>query len=401
MNNKTKYIIQCAVLSIGTLMVTFSIIQAFMLQCGIPETSVTRYQGIIMIVNAAATFLLTSFIDRIKNVLKVYSFVMLAQLLLVFTLIFFCLPFAQPIDTMTKFYVILAAGCITNVVSAISGVLSYKIPYHIYPISEYGDVSGKSGIAIGFLGAAVSALLALCIKKFDYFFVMLCFLILAAAAYVSTFLLILTYKPYHGNEISTEDKKDKTINILKYKPFYILLIPNLLRAYSEGVALSAVTIGAFVKITDASSGAVMTTLAQIATLLGCLVFILGLKKISVGKILLISSIGLAVCMPLMYSFGTLIPFYTLYFFTYLFVILIQYSIPFAVTKIVDYDAIGQYTTSRMLLHTAGQALANFSVLWLVERLGIIPTMVLAVSGQVICGIVYYVYLVKLKKNTVN
>lgn len=401
MNNKTKFILQSAIHSVGTLMITFSIIQAFMLQCGIPETSVTSYQGTIMIVNAGATFLLTSFIDRIKNVVKVYSLVMLAQLLLVFTLLFFCLPFAQPIDAMTKFYFILAAGCITNITGAVSGVLSYKIPYHIYPIEEYGDVSGKSGMVIGILGAAVSALLALCIKKFDYFIVMLCFLILAASSFFASFLLILSYKPYHGNEIGSDEKTKKSINIFTYKPFYILLVPNLLRAYSEGVALSAVTIGAFVKITDASSGAVMTTLAQIATLLGCFIFIVGLKKISVGKILLASSIGLAVCMPLMYTFGTLTPFYVLYFFTYLFVILIQYSIPFAVTKIVDYDAIGQYTTSRMLIHTGGQALANFSVLWLVGKLGIIPTMVLSVSGQVICGLVYYLYLVKLKKDTVN
>ncbi|MBR3960944.1 MAG: hypothetical protein IKK13_01885, partial [Clostridia bacterium] len=133
MNNKTKFILQSAIHSVGTLMITFSIIQAFMLQCGIPETSVTSYQGTIMIVNAAATFLLTSFIDRIKSVVKVYSLVMLAQLLLVFTLLFFCLPFAQPIDAMTKFYFILAAGCITNITGAVSGVLSYKIPYHIYP----------------------------------------------------------------------------------------------------------------------------------------------------------------------------------------------------------------------------------------------------------------------------
>lgn len=401
MNNKLKYILQCGIHSIGTLMITYSIIQAFMLQCQIPATQVTKYQGIIMIVNAAATFLLTSFIDRIKSVLKIYSLVMLAQLILVFTLLFFCLPFAQSIDVMVKFYVILAAGCITNVTGAVSGVLSYKIPYHIFDIAEYGDLSGKSGMVIGIAGAAVSALLAFFIKKYDYFIVMLCFLIFSAASFIASFFLIRSYKLYTGNKIEDNDGDKKHINIFTYKPFYILLIPNLLRAYSEGVALSAVTIGAFVNITDATSGAVMTTLAQIATLLGCFIFIVGLKKISVGKILLISSLGLAVCMPLMYTFNALLPFYVLYFFTYLFVILIQYSIPFAVTKIVDYDAIGQYTTSRMLLHVGGQALANFSVLWLVARLGVVTTMILSVLGQVICGVVYYAYLVKLKKDTVK
>lgn len=401
MNNKTKYIFQYSIHSVATLMVTFSIIQAFMLQCGIPEESVTAYQGLIMIVNAGATLLLTSFIDRIKNVVKVYSYAILAQLLLVGTLIFFCLPFAQPIDAMTKFRVILAAGCITNITVAISGVLAYKIPYHIFNIAEYGDVTGKGGMVVGIVGAAVSALLAFFIKKYDYFLVMLCFLIFSAVSFIVTFGIIRSYTPYHGNEVAKKDEETRAINILTYKPFYILLVPNLLRAYSEGVALSAVTIGAFLKITDASSGAVMTTLAQIATLLGCFIFVVALKKISVGKLLLISSIGVAICMPLMYASGKLIPFYVLYFFVYFFVIIIQYAIPFAVTKIVDYDAIGQYTTSRMLLHTLGQALANFSVLWLIGKIGSIPTIILSVSGQVVCGLVYYLYLVKLKKDTVK
>ena len=87
----------------------------------------------------------------------------------------------------------------------------------------------------------------------------------------------------------------------------------------------------------------------------------------------------------------------MYFIVYIFDIFIQYSVPVAVTKIVDYNAIGQYTTFRMLFHTLGLVIANATVIPLVRAIGGPLTMLLATLGMLVLGIVYYTYMKKIKR----
>lgn len=397
MKNKTKYILQYAVASVSLMLVTNSIIQSFLLELGISESLVAVYLTVIQAVTACVTFLLTFFIDKIKNILKVFSAVSLAQLILIAALVFFCLTPGRSASESIKFFSILSAGAAANILQAVYSVLTYKVPYHIMDIADYGDATGKAGVTVGIAGCAVSLVLAFFQSKFNYFSVMLVFFLLAAGGFLISFSLIRSYKKVEDASIKTETRPVKHINILKYKPFYILLAPNILRAYCEGIALAAMTVGSYLNITNTSSGANMNSIAQIATIIGCFVFTMAIKKISVGAVLLVSSIGLAVAMPTMYITGSLSAFYIAYAFTYIFVILIQYGVPFAVTKIVDYDVIGQYTTFRMLIHTLGLALASATVIPLVKILGGPLTMLIAVLGQIISGAVYYIYLKKLHR----
>ena len=130
--------------------VTNSMIQAFLLQCGIAEEKVALYLTTMQIVNAAVTFLLTFFIDRIKNIMKVYSYLTFSQLALYISLIYLCLNQSGSEDF--KFFAVLLAGCISNIMTGINGVIGYKVPYHVINIEEYGAVSGRSGIILGVTG---------------------------------------------------------------------------------------------------------------------------------------------------------------------------------------------------------------------------------------------------------
>ncbi len=323
-----------------------------------------------------------------------YSYLTLSQSVLIATLVFFCLN--QNASTDVKFLSILSAGCISNTMMGISTVLGYKVPYHIINIEQYGVVSGRCGILVGIVGTVMSLIISLFQASFDYFSTMLYFLLFGAAMMIISFVTVLSYKPLPIALNSQRSKNKSQINILKYKPFYILLVPNLLRAYCEGIIFAGMTVGSLLGITDNSSGAVLTTISQVATLLGCVIFTLIVSRIKLGKIMLISSIFMLLAGPVMLT-GNITLFYVMYFIVYIFDIFIQYSVPVAVTKIVDYNAIGQYTTFRMLFHTLGLVIANATVIPLVRAIGGPLTMLLATLGMLVLGIVYYAYMKKLKK----
>jgi hypothetical protein len=63
-----------------------------------------------------------------------------------------------------------------------------------------------------------------------------------------------------------------------------------------------------------------------------------------------------------------------------------------VTKIADYDIIGQYSAGRMLLNTLGTSIAGFVCIWLFDRIGVVATMAMSGGLQLFSGVGYYVYL---------
>ncbi len=394
MKNSTIYYLQSAATGIVSLLVTNSMIQAFLLQSGISEERVALYLTVMQVVNALVTFLLTFFIDRIKNILKLHSYLAFSQIALFATLLFFSVN--QNADVSFKFFAILTAGCVSNIMAGINGVLGYKIPYHIIDINDYGAVSGKCGVLVGVTGTLLSLLISFFQANFNYFSTMFAFLIFGLFMMATSFFLIRSYKPLPIALNSIRTKNKSKINILKYKPFYILLVPNLLRAYCEGILFASMTIGSLLGISNSSSGAVLTTISQVSTLLGCVIFTLVVSRIKLGIIMLVSSVFMLIAGPIMLT-GNLTLFYVMYFVVYIFDIFIQYSVPVAVTKIVDYNAIGQYTTFRMLFHTLGLVIANATVIPLVKAIGGPLTMLFATLGMVILGIVYYLYMKKIKR----
>lgn len=394
MSNKTKYYLQQTASHIILLFVTNSMIQAFLLQSGIAEEKVALYLTTMQIVNAAVTFLLTFFIDKIKSIMKVYSVLAFAQLALYLSLIYLCLN--QWHSEGFKFFAVLAAGCISNIMAGINSVIGYKVPYHIINIDDYGAVSGKCGIISGSVSTAVSLILSFFQARFDYFKTILAFLIIGTCLMVFSFIIIKSYKPLSVELTAQRTKNRASINILTYKPFYILLLPNFLRAYCEGLIFAAMTMGALLGKTNSSSGAILTTITQMGQLLGCLIFTVIITRIRVGKIMLFSTIGIFAFSPFLFMGNTTF-FYILYAFIYLFDIFVQYSVPVAVTKIVDYNAIGQYTTFRMLTHTLGMIAANATLVPLTRALGGPIVMTIAAVGMLAAGITYYSYMKKIKR----
>jgi Na+/melibiose symporter-like transporter len=152
------------------------------------------------------------------------------------------------------------------------------------------------------------------------------------------------------------------------------------------------TIGHIEGITNPASGAVLTLLLQIGNVLSCLVYAVLAKQISNSSMILISSLALLGFMPAMLVKHSLSLFYGMYFFANFFLNVINNAVPVAVTKFVDYEYVGQYSSWRMLLHTAGIALSNALVTPILGALGGTSTLLVAAICQLLSGIAYFLFL---------
>ena len=106
------------------------------------------------------------------------------------------------------------------------------------------------------------------------------------------------------------------------------------------------------------------------------------------KITLLGSFGVLIFMPLMVS-GNLTLFYLMYFLSSVCISLIDSSVPCAVIEIVDFELMGQFSSYRMLLHTAGITLSTLVAMKMLDIFGGVGTLLISASFQVISGISYF------------
>ena len=152
--NKIKYIFQTILISIVHTVISGSVLQTFMLEKGISENSVGLYFSVMQIVQILIILFLSNQADNLKNVIKSTA-----------TSFFFYIPFliiligACSFEIGGLFVFLLIFGFIANMSIGFHSILSYKLPYHIMDMNNYGSWSGIAGIFSGIFAFVFSLLL--------------------------------------------------------------------------------------------------------------------------------------------------------------------------------------------------------------------------------------------------
>jgi succinate dehydrogenase hydrophobic anchor subunit len=221
------------------------------------------------------------------------------------------------------------------------------------------------------------------------------FLVAIVTTILRIFLVLSMKRICHREQVKTETRK---FHFLKYKPFAFFILPNLIRGLCAGAIGMAVSIGYYTGHLDSRSATLLAVITSLVTILGCGVYALIAGKIAERTILILSSIGVFLFMPMITWFPSTEAFLVFYGFAWFMVVFINYAVPVAVTKIADYETMGRYSAGRMLLHNGGTMLAGFLCIPLFQLIGIQITMVLFAGMQCISGICYYIYM---KKNNIR
>ncbi len=392
--NENKFIIQSITYSAALLLISGSVIQSFLLENGLSETMVTIYLSIVQMVQVGAMLVVSLLIDRVKNILRLCAFSTLFQIGLYLALILLCV--FNDITLTFKYTLVFSAGIFTNIIQAIYNTVSYKVPYHVIDMRRFGYLTAVLGVVTGIICSAITALMSFFTKNYDYNTVMLISFAVGAITMLVTYIIILSFKDIKGQSAAPQKPK-KPVNLLKYKPFTVLILPNLFRGFCTGLLSVCMTVGFSLGITDKSSGATLSMLLQISVIVSCLIYAFLSKKNIDGLVVMISSALLLAVMPFMFSGGMLI-FYIVYFAANFFINFVNYAVPVAITKFVDYDHIGAYSSWRMLIHTLGIALSNMLLTPMLRLIGPVWIFVIAGVLQLISGISYYVFS---KKNRIE
>lgn len=383
--NIRTYCISMTLYNTALIFISGSILQAFLLESGIGEKVVARDVAIFQLVQSISMLLFSGVSDKIKNVIKSCAWLSLNTILLLLPMLYYSMVSLPRID---ENLVILIAGCFSNTAVGLYNIIVYKLPYHIMNMRDYGKAVAVSGFLYGVSGILVSFFMTFFIKRYEYFSVMKIVLILCIIMTVIAFVLGLRYIKISGNV--EEKKQNNKINLLKYKPFLLLCVPNFLRGFGNGIVMVVVTIGYYFKIIDKVSSSYVVILTNAGVLLSCLLYSKIAKKGRNAKITLYSSIVTLFFLSGMFVGNSTIIFLICYAVAYFAVNLLGNAIPVFVTEIVDYEVLGQYTAWRMLLFTIGSALSSFVAIKMAENLGGLLTMCFAGVMFLITGIGYYV-----------
>jgi hypothetical protein len=358
-----------------------------LLENGLSETVVTLYLSIVQMVQVGAMLVVSQLIDSVKNVLRLSAFSTLFQIGMYLALILLCV--FNDITLTLKYTLVFSAGIFTNIIQAIYNIVSYKTPYHIIDMRRFGYLTAVLGVLTGIICSVITALMSYFTKNFDYNTVMLISFTVGAIIMLATYIIIISFKDIKGQSAAPQKPK-RHVNLLKYKPFTVLILPNLFRGFCTGLLSVCMTIGFSLGITDKSSGATLSMLLQISLIVSCLIYAFLSKKNIDGLVVFVSSALLFAVMPFMFSGGMLM-FYTVYLAANFFINFVNYAVPVVITKFVDYDYIGAYSSWRMIIHTLGIALSNILLTPMLKHIG--PVWIFLIAGvlQLISGIFYYVF----------
>ncbi len=399
LSNELKLYTSDALYQAVLLITTGPLLQTFMLEMGISADVVSRTVSVFQVVQGSIMLLCASLTEKIRNVPKVCAALALNPLCLLLVMLFFSITGAE--NAIPGAYVaVLVGGCITNVLLGLYNVLVYKRPYHIMDMSEYGRITANGSVIIGIFGMLISFLLTFCLGNFSYFYVIRGFSGAGTALVIAAAIVAVSFRKIENSKSYTKPQEEK-MNLFRYKPFYILFVPNLLRGIGTGVFGVAVTIGYYFGVINSVTSSFINIAMYVGTILSGVLYVRIARKWDNAKMILAFSVLSALSLPLMLIGKNAVIFIAGYAVSYLAINIFGTAIPVSVPEFVDYHVMGRYTAWRMMLHTVGIAIGGFLVPIFLKSIGGIPTLLFAGSLNVITGVGYYCYLKSLKKEEKN
>ena len=280
-------------------------------------------------------------------------------------------------------------GGVLNVAIGVYSILSYRLPYSVMDMRDYGRISGMAGAISSLVTLSASLLISLLGERIAFASLMRAAFAVAAACAILGCLSTLRLRE---TPLPPQDTAARC-RLLCYRPFTVLIPATLLRGLATGVFTLSATLGYSAGLLDSRTASLMVILTGIFTMLGGFLYSFLTVRVAPRPLLLVACAGAAVMLSLMPLGGTPL-FLVAFSLATLFIALVDYAVPVAVTRFVDHTMISRYTGGRMLLHTLGIALSGFLGILLSERVGILPPLVLAGVALLAFGLLFCRYLKK-------
>ncbi len=385
--NYIKYCIYYTLYNTGFMFCSGVILQTFLLERGFSDQQVYLYNSMVQFVQVAVMLALVFLAGKFRRTKKLISLTGVAMASLAALLMVGAIFPTVARDGFILAVFVLAA--IVNVMVGLYMVLSYCLPYEIIDMKNYGNLMAHCAILLGGVSFAVSALYTFVIANAPYWSSMTAFWGAAVTLLVLSSVACLSMRelPEARLEDKPSDRSD-LVAVFRNKTTYFLLIPNFTRGIATGIMASITVLAISAEILNTATAAYVNIAMQIAMLLGNLAFSFSCKRIATNTVIIVSTVG--ICLSLPFSMmGGVAAFLVCFLIAYIFRVIIDTAIPVLITKIIPREQIGSYTSIRMLVFVAGQAIAPLLITPLSGAVGNTGVLIFTAVMQFICGAVYW------------
>ena len=395
MSNFKKYCFFTITYWIGFMFCTGAIVQTFLLHVGFSESQVYIYSSLTSMVQVFIMLPLTFLADRIRNVKVVCAISNLSLGVMAIPLLVLAIyPEVMSIGFVALFFVITV---ITYTGVGLNSILQYRLPYHVIDMADYGRVSAMSCALAGGITFLFSNIYTYLVNKLDYMHSMLLFIPFAVLCFIVTTMTILSMKTMKEQDDTTQGlTKESVLAVFKNRDTYLLILPNLTRGLAGGVLGLITVIGIGNGLVDEHSSGWINTLAQAGLFLGNIAYAAFCKKYSSGGMLLLSSVGFCLALPFCLKAGS-IGFFVFFAVAYFFKMMNDTAVPVAVAEIIPEEQMGAFTSIRMLVMTAAQAISALIMIPISNLVGDTGLLIFAGIMQLLCGVPYYLIYVARKR----
>ena len=382
-SNFAKYCIYTTLLLIGLMFCSGTILQEFFLRIGLPEERIYLYNSITQGVQVAVMVAMIFFAGRIRRVKRVLLIPCFCMMVLS---IVFLLGAVFPVSDVRLYtLVVFSVSALAYLGYGLYVVLSYCLPYSIIDIKDYGKMCGVGSSISGVCTLLLSILYVFALSRWDYFQFASAFFVLSCACFLFSAVLLISMRELP--EAKSAPKYD-LLGVFKNRDTYVLIAPNLARGIATGILSVTAVIAVSADVLETSGIAYVNSALQISMLVGNLLFTFLCERLGSRRLLVIGTLGMVALWPFLLLFGGS-AFAVLFFAMNVFRFIVDVAIPVLVTQIIPQSQVGAYTSVRMLIFTAGQAVATAILPFLLKTFGPIGTMVFAAVMQLICGGAYW------------
>lgn len=386
MANLTKHYVIQVLYGVGFMFCSGAILQTFLLQVGFTEQQVYLFNSFIQMIQVLMMVVMTFLSDKIKRIKTVSSLSYLP--LIIFALIFIIGAVNPSIMGNPYTIAVFIVAGLSYIGVGVYSVMLYILPYVTIDMKEYGKMTSIGVALTGGFSFGLSFIHTFIVAKFDYMTSMVWFFICAILCFIISSIVCYSMKEFKVEETRVKNTKEDMIAVFKNKDTYILLFPNFARGIATGVMNVITVIAIATSILDEKSSSIVNIIMQVGMLGGNVLYAIFCKKISSETMLLISTIGCCIALPLSLLNG-MTWFFIVFFICYFFRMIMDTAIPVMVTEIIPKEQIGAFTSIRMLVFTGAQAVATLIIMPTVSVVGYTGLLIFSAILQFIFGITYW------------
>lgn len=367
-----------------------TIIQIFMTNAGIESTSIGIYTAALSIITLSVHFLISKYANTVKDIKKAItrSYILIAICFLGF--LPSCFVSSDSLRLILTKYTMIPASMAQMLFITLYTIFNYKLPYSIVNVNEYGTIMSSGGVISNIFCIAVSQLLSIALKFFEYYTVMTFAFIISTVCILFAAVInqSLKVKEIIVDTSNTQGMLEAMVKLIKMPDFYIFIIPNFLRGISMGLmgmlAVMSINLGY-----DIHTSSMIVTVTTIATLTGSIFYFILSKRISERILCMMGAILIGSLIFATKNSNSIFLFVC--FLAITGKTIIDYAIPTRVYKLIKSDIACMYHSWRLLFTTAGTAIAAAVAGLSIENGIIMPLLIAAFVAQLISSLVYLFY----------